>query len=110
MSIRQEKVSSLLKREMSEILQQQNKAIMPGKLLSVTVVRVSPDLSFAKFFVSIFPSTTAKDDLELLRAHSSSLRFELGKRVGKQLRIVPEIAFFVDDSADYAERINELLK
>jgi len=72
-------------------------------------VRMSPDLGLAKVYISIFPSSKAKQDLERIKDAGSSLRFELGKRVKNQLRVVPELAFYLDDSLDYAERIDELL-
>lgn len=108
-SIRQDKVASLIRRDLGEILQQKSTDILPGKMISITIVRMSPDLSFAKAFVSIFPSEDPKEELLTLRSYTSEIRFELGKRVKNQLRIVPEIGFMIDDSLDYAERINELL-
>jgi ribosome-binding factor A len=109
MSIRQDKVSELIKREIGEILRAEGGRLTAGKMVSVTVVRMSPALGFAKTYVSIFPSANAKADLESIRKHASELRGKLGKKVGKQLRVVPEIAFFLDDSLDYADRINRLL-
>jgi len=73
-------------------------------------VRVSPDLSLAKAWVSIFPSEGAEAALELLRSSVPRLRYELGQKVRNQLRIVPEIAFFIDDSNDYIDKISNLLK
>jgi ribosome-binding factor A len=108
-SIRQDKVARLLQKDLGEILQQHGTEYLPGKMITVTVVRVSPDLGFAKTFVSIFPGEDPEADLETLRKHESEVRFLLGKRVKNQLRIVPTVAFFLDDSLDYAERINELL-
>lgn len=108
-SIRQDKVARLLQKDLGEILQQKGTEYLPGKMITVTVVRISPDLGFAKTFVSIFPSDEPKKDLEVLRAQENEVRFLLGKRVKNQLRIVPDVAFFLDDSLDYAERINELL-
>ena len=81
-----------------------------GKMISVTTVRVSPDLSLAKAWVSIFPSEGAEAALELLRSSVPRLRYELGQKVRNQLRIVPEIAFFIDDSNDYIDKISNLLK
>jgi len=79
-------------------------------MVSVTTVRVSPDLSFAKVYVSVFPSAKAKEVKVKLDEHVKMLRFELGQRVRHQLRIVPELAFYIDDSLDYVERIDNLLK
>ena len=79
-------------------------------LVSVTRVRVSPDLSICTAYLSIFPSDKGDEILENIRKNEKSIRFELGTRVGKQLRIVPEVRFFIDDSLDYIEHIDELLK
>ena len=79
-------------------------------LISVSEVRVSPDLSLAKVYVSIFPSEKQRDVMELLGKNVRLYRGELGHKVGKQLRIVPELAFYLDTSIDYAEHIEELLK
>ena len=73
-------------------------------------VKVSPDLSIAKIYVSVFPSDKAEAVMEVLQENSRALRGELGSKVGKQLRIVPEIAFYLDSSLDYVEHIEELLK
>ena len=79
-------------------------------MLSVTGVRVSPDLSYAKIYVSIFPSERVEAVMKSLEEKNKSIRFILGKKVGKQMRIVPELRFFVDDSLDYIDKIDELLK
>jgi ribosome-binding factor A len=107
---RQQKVSRLLQKELGEIFQREGSSLSNGKMVTVTVVRISPDLSVARVYLSIFPSDTDSVALNLIREHAREIRFELGKRVGKQLRIVPELAFFGDDSADYAENIDRLLK
>jgi ribosome-binding factor A len=73
-------------------------------------VRVSPDLSFAKVFISVFPSSNQNVVLASIKDHTAKIRFELGQKVRSQLRIVPEIAFFIDDSLDYIENIDKLLK
>ncbi|KAB1063213.1 30S ribosome-binding factor RbfA [Salibacter halophilus] len=108
-SIRQEKVASLIKRDVGEIMQQNGTQYLPGKMITVTIVRMSPDLSFAKIYVSIFPTDDPKQDLEKLKSNGSEIRGLLGKRVKNQLRIVPELGFYLDDSLDYAERIDDLL-
>ncbi len=109
-STRQKKVSRLIQKELADLLIKKNKEIAPGRLVSVTVVRVSPDLSFARVFLSIFPSTNQDDVLKTIKDQAPKLRFELGQKVRTQLRIVPEIAFFIDDSLDYIENIDKLLK
>lgn len=79
-------------------------------MISVTTVRISPDLGLAKVYLSIFPSEKSEETLEVVRMNTKNVRRILGRRVGKQLRIVPELAFFVDDSLDYIENIDNLLK
>ena len=109
-SIRQNKVARLIQRDLSEMFQQVCKEYTEGAMLSVTAVRVSPDLSYAKIYVSIFPSERVEAVMKSLEEKNKSIRFILGKKVGKQMRIVPELRFFVDDSLDYIDKIDELLK
>jgi ribosome-binding factor A len=107
---RQQKVARQLQKDLSEIFQHQGMGIYDGAMISVTGVRISPDLSFAKVFVSIFPSSKTENVMKIISRNTKSIRMELGKRVKNQLRIVPEIAFNVDDSLDYVEKIESLLK
>ncbi|NDW13085.1 30S ribosome-binding factor RbfA [Bacteroides sp. 214] len=106
---RQNKIARLLQKELSDIFLKQTKA-MPGVLVSVSVVRVSPDLSIARAYLSIFPTEKAAEIIESVNANTKSIRYELGTRVRHQLRIIPELKFFVDDSLDYLEKIDSLLK
>lgn len=109
-TLRQNKVSSLLQKEMAEVIQAESRTLLPGGLITVTVVRVSPDLGVAKVYLSLFPVKDKKAALEKIKEHTSHLRGALGRRVGKQLRIVPELLFYLDDSLDRAEEIDKLLK
>ncbi|TFG44213.1 MAG: 30S ribosome-binding factor RbfA [Bacteroidia bacterium] len=109
-STRQKKVSRLIQKEMADIFLKKGSELAHGKMVSVTKVRVSPDLSFARIYVSIFPSEGQDIVLKGIQEHSPKIRFEMGQKVRSQLRIVPEIAFFIDDSLDYIENIDRLLK
>lgn len=109
-STRQKKVARLIQKEIANIIIRRGHELAQGKMISITKARVSPDLSYAKIYVSIFPSETREELLQVLRDHSSRIRFELGHKVRSQLRIVPEIAFFLDDSLDYIDKIDRLLK
>lgn len=109
-STRQQKVARLIQKDMAEILRAAGPEFGRGVMVSVTVVRITPDLGLAKIYLSIFPSANTQEIMERIEASNGPLRYELGKKVGKQLRIVPEIKFFLDDSLDYAERIDDLLK
>lgn len=95
---------------MSEILQRDLKELTSGALVSVTIARVSPDLGSVKYYLSIFPNERASEVIAQLKEHNTRLRYALGQRVGKQLRVTPEPHFFLDDSLDYLENIDRLLK
>ena len=106
---RQNKISRLIQKELSEIFLLQTKS-MNGVLVSVSAVRISPDMSIARVYLSAFPSGRSQEIVKNINDNMKSIRYELGTRVRHQLRIIPELQFFVDDSLDYAERIDELLK
>lgn len=108
-SNRIDKINRLLEKELAEILRQET-AKTHGLLVSVSAVRTAPDLSFAKVFVSVFPSENGKSVVENLNKQVSGIRGALGNKVRYQLRIIPELRFDIDDSLDYLERIDELLK
>ena len=108
---RQNKIARLIQKELSEIFLLQTKSMPgPGVLVSVSIVRISPDMSYARVYLSVFPSDRSEEIVKNINANMKSIRFELGNRVRHQLRIIPELKFFVDDSLDYAEKIDELLK
>lgn len=107
---RQLKVAREIQKALAEIIRSKGMAAFGGAMVTVSEVRVSPDLSLAKVFVSIFPSGKAGDVMQILEENVRAYRGELGRIVAKQLRIVPELAFLLDTSLDYAEHIDELLK
>lgn len=106
---RQNRISRLLQKELASIFQTQTR-MMHGVLVSVTRVKVSPDLSICTAYLSIFPSEKGDEILKNINANEKTIRYDLGQRVHNQLRIIPELRFFIDDSLDYLERIDELLK
>lgn len=106
---RQNKIARLLQKELSDIFQKQTQA-MHGVLVSVSAVRISPDMSIARAYLSIFPSERAEEIIKNINKNTKSIRFEIGTRVRHQLRIIPEFKFFIDDSLDYIEKIDSLLK
>lgn len=106
---RQNKIARLLQKELSVIFQEQTRG-MHGVMVSVTRVRISPDLSICTAHLSIFPSERGEEILNNINANGKTIRYELGTRVRNQLRIIPELRFFIDDSLDYIDRIDELLK
>ena len=102
-------MARLLQKELSVIFQQQTRA-MHGVMVSVTRTKISPDLSICTAYLSVFPSEKGEDILKNIKANEKTIRYDLGQRVRYQLRIIPELRFFIDDSLDYIERIDELLK
>lgn len=107
---RQQKVAREIQRNFAEIIRSKGMAAFDGAMVTVSEVRISPDLSVAYIYVSIFPSDKAAKVMEILKENTKALRGELGNRVGRQLRIIPEISFFLDTTLDYVARIEELLK
>ena len=106
---RQSKISRLLQKDLSDIFLNETRKTH-GVLISVSVVRVSPDLSVAKVYLSIFPSEKAQEILDSIRLNARNIRYELAQRIRFQLRKTPELSFFLDDSIDYIENIDMLLK
>lgn len=108
-STRQNKISRLIQREMAEILLRLNKANFSGKIISVSVVRVTKDLGIARIYLSIFPSEFSEKILADIKESSKHLRGELGRKVGKSIRVIPALEFYLDDSLDYIDNIDKLL-
>jgi len=108
-SIRQSKMSRLLQKELASFFQTESRNLFHGKMITVTVVRVSPDMGLAKVYLSIFPVQNNDNIIEQITAHTGLIRNALGRKIRHQVRIIPELAFYIDDSIDYMNRINELL-
>lgn len=122
-STRQNKISRLIQQDLGEIFLREMKPVLGNSLITVTGVRISPDLSIARVHISIMPigtipayadqpeqPATKQGIIDAILTHSSDIRRRLGLREGKQLRIIPQLDYFLDDSLDYAERIDSLLK
>jgi len=108
--MRQKKVNSVLLHDLSEIMNQYERDFFRGTLISVTEVRVSPDMGNAKVYLSVFPVDRAEHVMEILDSHLSSIRRELGLRVRKNLRVTPELKLILDDTLERKEQIEDLLK
>ena len=107
-STRLEKIARLLQKELSEIFRLET-AKMGGVLVSVSAVRVSPDLSIARAYLSVYPSERAQEIMANINANEKGIRYNLAQRVRYQLRKTPELHFHLDDSLDYIQHIDELL-
>lgn len=108
--LRQEKLASLLRRELALIFQRQASTLFNGRFITVTIVRMTPDLGMARVYLSVLASKDPKADLEMIRSEAPRIRKMIAETAGKHLRKMPELTFFIDDSLDYAEGINKLLK
>lgn len=108
-SVRQNKASRLIQKELSILFQKESRALFKGAMVSVTVVRMSPDLKVAKVYLSFF----AVDDKEAMMKHIHEIQGDIRRRLGMvmkhQLKYIPELHFFHDDSLDYADEIDDLL-
>lgn len=108
-STRQQKVSRMLQKELGAYFQQHAGEMLPGKMITVTVVRISPDLGVAKVYLSIFPLDKEEEPLEKVRAHAPAIRNVIGRKIKHQVRSIPEFIYYLDDSLDYIENIDHLL-
>ena len=111
-STRQNKICRLIQQDMGDIFLKEMKPVFGQSLITVTQVRITPDLSLARIYVSLMMigGGTKEELLQLIRENTPDLRRRLGMREGKQLRIIPQLDYFLDDSLDMAERIDNLLK
>lgn len=106
---RQQKIARLIQKELSEIFRVET-AKLGNALVSVSAVRVSPDLSIARAYLSVFPSEKAQEVIDNVNRQAKTIRYNLAQKVRYQLRKTPELAFHLDDSLDYIEHIDKLLK
>jgi ribosome-binding factor A len=106
---RQAKISRVLQKELAQIFQGQTRR-MHGMMVSVTRVKISPDLSVCTAYLSVFPSEKAEEVINNVNTNAKTIRYDLGQRIRNQVRIIPELRFFIDDSLDYIDHIDELLR
>jgi ribosome-binding factor A len=109
-SIRQQKISKLLQRELSDLLLKEIKHLCGKALVTVTMARITADLGIAKFYLSVFATEDKNSIVKEFTLNSSEVRYLLGKRLRNQLRHIPEIQFYLDDSLDFIEKIDIALK
>lgn len=107
-SKRQQRFAGVIQQDLAELFQREGKAWAPGAFITLTRVRVTPDLSIARIYLSFLNTKTAKDDLASIRSKSSEIRYKLGVRIKNQARIVPHLEFFLDDTNEYVEHMDKL--
>ncbi|WOK06079.1 30S ribosome-binding factor RbfA [Imperialibacter roseus] len=108
-STRQQKYARLIQKELGEIFQRDTKHMFGKAFITITLVKMSPDLGFAKVYLSIFMAEDRNEMLAQINERKSQVRKLLGQRIGKQVRIIPEIAFFIDDTEDHAHKMDSLI-
>ncbi len=108
-SKRQQRIGKLLQKDLGEIIQIEMTHVTRGAMVTVTKVIVTPDLKTAKAYVSLFATSGKQELMDKIRKHTSEIRGKLGNRIRHQLRAVPELQFYQDDSLDYIDNIEHLL-
>ncbi|SES27926.1 30S ribosome-binding factor RbfA [Pedobacter rhizosphaerae] len=109
-SKRQQKFAGVLQEELAQIFQREGAAYLPNTLVTITRVRVSPDLAVAKVYLSFFNTTNTTLSINTVNAHAGEIRYKLGSRIRHQVRVVPELTFFVDDTNEYVERMDQIFE
>lgn len=109
-SKRQQKFAGVLQEELAQVFQREGGAFLPNTLVTITRVRVSSDLAVAKVYLSFFNNTNTTLSINTVNAHAGEIRYKLGARIRHQVRVVPELTFFVDDTNEYVERMDHLFE
>ncbi|RNL49592.1 30S ribosome-binding factor RbfA [Pedobacter jejuensis] len=109
-SKRQQKFAGVIQEELAQIFQREGGAFLPNTLVTITRVRVSPDLSVAKVYLSFFNTNNTSLSINTVNAHTGEIRYKLGSRIRHQARVVPELTFFVDDTNEYVEKMDNLFE
>lgn len=107
-SKRQQKFAGVIQKDLAEIFQREGMNLLPNIMVTITKVRVTPDLAIARVFLSFFNSNNNTLALNTIKAHSNEIRYKLGNRIKDQVRIVPHLEFFIDDTSEYVERMDKL--
>lgn len=109
-SKRQQKFAGVLQEELAQVFQREGGSFLPNTLVTITRVRVSPDLAVAKVYLSFFNTNNTTLSINTVNAHAGEIRYKLGARIRHQVRVVPELTFFVDDTNEYVERMDHLFE
>jgi len=108
-SKRQQKFARLLQKELAEVFQRDVSHLFNGAYLSITTVRTSPDLGVAKIYLSMLLAQNPQEILATVRENTKAVRHALAQRIKKQVRVIPELIFFLDDSAEYAAKMDKII-
>lgn len=109
-SKRQQRFAGVIQEDLAALFQKESNSWAPGAFITVTKVRVTPDLAIARIYLSFLNTQTAKDDLKQIQSRTSEIRYKLGTKIKNQVRVVPELEFFLDDTNEYVERMEKLFE
>jgi ribosome-binding factor A len=107
-SKRQQKFAGVLQQDLATIFQREGMNYLPNTLVTITKVRVTPDLAIARVFLSFFNNVNAQQSLQIVKSHANEIRYKLGARIKDQVRVIPQLEFFVDDTNEYVERMDKI--
>jgi ribosome-binding factor A len=107
-SKRQQKFAGVIQEDLAAIFQREGMNYLPNTMVTITKVRVTPDLAIARIFLSFFNSTNNATALQTIKLHASEIRYKLGGRIKDQVRVIPQLEFFIDDTSDYVERMDKI--
>ncbi|MFZ4263355.1 30S ribosome-binding factor RbfA [Sphingobacterium sp. HJSM2_6] len=107
-SKRQQRFAGVIQQDLAEMFQREGKSWAPGAFITVTKVRVTPDLAIVRVYLSFLNTQTAKADLDQIRSKANEIRYKLGARIKNQARIVPHLEFFLDDTNEYVEHMEKI--
>ncbi|WP_448702125.1 30S ribosome-binding factor RbfA [Mucilaginibacter sp. AW1-3] len=107
-SKRQQKFAGVIQEDLAVIFQREGMSFLPNTLVTITKVRVTPDLALARVFLSFFNNVNTQSALQTIKLHASEIRYKLGARIKDQVRIIPQLEFFVDDTSEYVERMDKI--
>jgi ribosome-binding factor A len=107
-SKRQQKFAGVIQEDLAAILQREGSNYLPNTMVTITKVRVTPDLAIARVFLSFFNNTSNQLALQTIKSHASEIRYKLGSRIKDQVRVIPQLEFFIDDTSEYVDRMDKI--
>jgi ribosome-binding factor A len=107
-SKRQQKFAGVIQEDLAAILQREGSNYLPNTMVTITKVRVTPDLAIARVFLSFFNNTNNQLALQTIKQHASEIRYKLGSRIKDQVRVIPQLEFFIDDTSEYVDRMDKI--
>lgn len=107
-SKRQQKFAGVIQEDLAAIFQREGMSYLPNTMVTITKVRVTPDLAIARVFLSFFNTANNAQALQTIKLHASEIRYKLGSRIKDQVRVIPQLEFFIDDTSEYVDRMDKI--